>query len=169
MRYSVLFLATALSLAGCASEPKEAPVCEGNTLRGCKPVVYFDSGSAVLSKKAKTNLDWAYDKMTRFPRENMVVTGYTDSVGDAERNFSLAKQRAKAVKDYFVKKGIDSDRVIVTYQGEFEPVCTKAACQHLNRRVELDLSKPNGGWEPVDWEKISAKLNGIKCSICEEE
>ena len=169
MHYSVLLSATALLLAGCVSQPTEEPVCKGNTLRGCRPVVYFDTGSALLTKKAKSNLDWAYNKMVRFPREHVVVTGYADSAGDAGRNFVLSKQRAMAVRDYFVKKGIEADRITVAFQGEFEPVCTKAVCQHLNRRAELDLSKPNGGWEPVDWEKISSKLNKIKPSFGKEE
>ena len=168
MRYSGLFLATVL-LAGCASQPTKAPICTGNTLRGCQPVVYFSSGSTVLTQETKSNLDWAYEKMIRFPRENMIAIGYTDSLGDAKSNFSLAKKRAQAVKNYLVKKGIEADRIAVAFQGEFDPVCTKSDCQHLNRRVELKLSKPNGGWEPIDWEKISSKLDGIKCSICEEE
>ena len=169
MRYSVLLLMTSCLLAGCTSTPKEVPACSGNTLRGCKPVVYFASGSSALSGEAKSNLDWVYEKLIRFPRENVTVTGYTDSVGDAERNFSLSKQRAAAVKDYFVKKGIASDRIDVAFQGEFEPVCTKANCQYLNRRVELALSKPNSGWVPVDWKEVSAKMGEFKCFLCEEE
>ena len=169
MRYSLILLSSALMLTACAVKPRQAPVCSGNTLRGCKPVVYFASGSSALNDEAKENLDWAYAKMKRFPKEEVVVTGYTDSVGDAERNFTLAKQRAQAVKSYLVKKGIESDRVTVAFQGEFDPVCTKAECQHLNRRAELKLSKPNGGFEPIDVDKISENVSNIKCLLCEEE
>ena len=165
MQRKTLLLISALMLSACATKPTEAPVCTGNTLRGCQPVVYFDLGSAALSAKAKSNLDWAYDKMIRFPRENITAVGYAESAGDAERSFTLSKERAKAVKNYLVKKGIDANRIDVAFQGEFGPVCTKADCQYLNRRVELKLSKPNGGFEPVDWEKIASKLN----LICEEE
>lgn len=166
MRYSILFLASIL-LAGCASKPTEETVCTGNTLRGCKPVIYFDTGSVALSEKSKENLDWAYAKMVRFPRESVTVTGYTDSIGEAKRNLDLSKKRALAVKNYLVKKGIEADRIIVAFQGEFDPVCTKAACQNLNRRVELDLYKPNGGWEPIDLEGFTNKIAEIRCDDCE--
>lgn len=162
-------LVSAFLLSACTTRTGEISVCTGNTLRGCQPVVYFDMGSTVLTTKAKSNLNWVYDKMVRFPRENITAIGYTDSVGNAESNFMLSKQRAKVVKDYLVKKGISADRIDIAFRGEFDSVCTKTDCQYLNRRVELKLSKPNGGWQPLDWEKISSKLEDFKCSICEED
>jgi len=169
MHRSIIILSSVLLLAACANKPEQAPSCTGNTLRGCNPVIYFNSGSAVLDKRAKADLDWTYTKMTRFPREQILATGYTDSVGDTEKNFSLSKQRAQAVKSYLVKKGIASDRIIVAFQGEFNPVCTKTECQNLNRRVEVKMSKPNGGWEPMTWDDVSKKMDKVKCFLCEEE
>ena len=166
MQKKTLLLISALMLSACATKPKEVPVCTGSTLRGCQPVVYFDIGSVALNAKAKSNLDWAYEKMVRFPRENITAIGYADSTGDAERNFTLSKQRAKAVKDYLVKKGVAADRIDVAFQGEFEPVCTKADCQYLNRRVELKFSRPNGGFEPIDWDEVGSKIKGF---FCDEE
>ena len=161
MQKKTLLLISALVLSACATKPTEAPVCTGNTLRGCQPVVYFDIGSAALNAKAKANLDWTYEKMVRFPKENITAIGYADSAGDAERNFALSKERAKAVKNYLVKKGIDANRIDVAFRGEFEPVCTKADCQYLNRRVEMKLSRPNGGFEPVDWDEMGSKFKGL--------
>jgi len=168
MQKSVLFLMTSLLLAGCTSTPKEAPVCSGNTLRGCQPVIYFDTGSSALDQKAKANLDWAYEKMVRFPRERVTISGYTDAVGNFESNFSLSERRASAVKDYLVAKGIESNRIDVAFHGEQDPVCSSSDCLNLNRRVELELYKPDtGGY--IDMKKVSSKLEDVKCYLCDEE
>ena len=166
MRYSVLLLMTSCLLAGCTSTPKEVPACSGNTLRGCQPVVYFTTGSSALSLGAKSNLDWVYEKMVRFPRENVVATGYTDPVGNPNSNLTLSKQRALSVKEYLVRKGIAADRIDIAFYGETNPVCTGTECDHLNRRVELKLSKPNGG---LDLPELSAQLDAVKCYLCDEE
>ena len=169
MRRSFILLSTALLLSACANKPEPASVCSGNTLRACEPVVYFDLGSSKIKKSQNETLQWAYDKMVRFPREHILVTGYADAAGNATKNFQLSKQRAKAIKQYFVKKGIDPNRIAISFRGEFEPVCTTSDCQNLNRRVELKMFKPNGGFDPNTLDKVSAKVDGLKCVLCEEE
>ena len=146
MKHKLFILAMAITLTACATKPTEAPVCSGNTLRGCQPVVYFDIGSYKIKWDQVETLNWAYNKMKRFPREHVMVTGYTDWDG----SFVLSKRRAMAIKQYFVERGIEPNRILTAFQREFSPVCTSNDCRHLNRRAELKLFKPNGGWKWAD-------------------
>ncbi len=169
MRYSAIVLTSALILAACATVPEEVPTCTGNTLRGCQPVVYFAEGSDKLEWKDNETLAWAYDKMQRFPKKHIKVTGYTDSVGTPDHNLVLSKNRALSVKKYFTERGIDPDRIVTDFKGEADPVCVTRDCHGLNRRAELDIFTFNGGYPVIDKKAISDKIDGLKCALCEEE
>ncbi|MNE84139.1 Peptidoglycan-binding protein ArfA [compost metagenome] len=71
----------------------------------------------------------------------MTIDGHTDNVGTAERNLELSKQRAAAVKDYFVSKGIAEGRLSTNGYGLEKPKASNktAAGRAQNRRVEMDL------------------------------
>ena len=71
----------------------------------------------------------------------MTIDGHTDNVGDDASNLVLSKNRAAAVRDYFISKGISADRLSSEGYGESKPVETNktAAGRAKNRRVEMDL------------------------------
>ena len=146
MKHKVFLLVAALALTGCSLTPQKAPICSGNLLRGCQPVVYFDLDSAKLSAETKQNLNWATLKMKRWPSKHIKLTGHADWHGKPDKNLNLSKKRALAVKDYLVKRGISADRIVVEFKGEMKPVCHTASCQYLNRRVESQIYAPYGGW-----------------------
>jgi OOP family OmpA-OmpF porin len=74
------------------------------------------------------------------------VTGYADRLGSTKYNQKLSEQRANAVRDYLVAKGIDAKRLKAYGKGEANPVVTcnnkKRAdlikCLEPNRRVEVE-------------------------------
>ncbi|MBR1871673.1 MAG: OmpA family protein [Bacteroidales bacterium] len=75
---------------------------------------FFDMGSAKLDARQKLHLDFFCDNVVANLDENkgLVVTGSADSAtGSAKRNQQLSEQRANAVKDYLVKKGVDASRI----------------------------------------------------------
>ena len=140
MNSKITFVAAALLLTGCmVKQPEAVEPCSGNTLRGCQPVIYFAEGSSKIEQNETQNLAWALEKLKRFPERYVRIVGYTDSAGQPDKNFVLAKDRALAVKKYFVDNGIKSDRIITSFKGEFDSVCTVEACRHLNRRAELEI------------------------------
>ena len=74
---------------------------------------------------------------------NVAIVGYTDSVGDAAYNMKLSERRAKSVRDFMVKSGVNSDDIETRGMGEANPVASNdtAAGREKNRRVEI---MPNG-------------------------
>lgn len=79
------------------------------------------------------------------------VAGHTDRIGGSAWNMTLSKQRAIAVTDYLVSKGVSPDLIRVEAHGKSQPVidCPGApspavvACLAPNRRVELSIHAIN--------------------------
>jgi OmpA-OmpF porin, OOP family len=101
--------------------------------------VFFATGSAKLLPKSFKALDDAA-KLLKSDETLMVdVDGHTDSQGNEEKNQTLSENRAKAVKDYLVSKGIAEDRLKSSGYGSSKPVGDNktAAGRASNRRTEL--------------------------------
>ncbi len=84
---------------------------------------FFEIGSAKLTDREKLHLDFFCDNVVANLDEEkgLLVTGSADSAtGSAKRNQQLSEQRAKAVKDYLVKKGVAEDRIEVESLGGIE-------------------------------------------------
>jgi len=69
------------------------------------------------------------------------LSGHTDNEGKAEKNMLLSEKRAKAVKNYLVKKGVNESQVIVEWFGQDKPIADNktAAGKQKNRRVEMKI------------------------------
>ncbi|MCT4579906.1 MAG: OmpA family protein [Flavobacteriales bacterium] len=69
------------------------------------------------------------------------VTGYTDKSGIPEKNITLSINRAKAVYERLVEKGIDPERLFYSGCGDENPVApnTYRWGRDLNRRIEIVL------------------------------
>ncbi len=62
--------------------------------------VYFDTGKAVLSEKAKADLCSTATTAEGINNALMLVVGYTDAVGSDEYNQALSEKRASSVINY---------------------------------------------------------------------
>ena len=81
---------------------------------------YFDMGSATISDREKMHLDYFIDNVASKLEDgkSLVVTGSADkATGSAKRNTQLAEQRAKAVKNYLVKKGVSESKIEIEVLG----------------------------------------------------
>jgi len=95
--------------------------------------------------KPKPSLDTLANYLLRNPDAIIEVGGYCDASGKADYNFILGQKRADAVKDYFIKKGINPKQVIAQSYGEENPIAKNKnkdgswnpAGQNYNRRVEF--------------------------------
>ncbi|MGM0525807.1 MAG: flagellar protein MotY [Pseudomonadota bacterium] len=78
--------------------------------------------------------------------ELVLVNAYTDALGARGPNQELSEKRAQEIKDFFVERGIDENRIETVGHGEDRPVAGNAneLDRAKNRRVVVRLSKPSG-------------------------
>jgi outer membrane protein OmpA-like peptidoglycan-associated protein len=131
------------NMVGTASAPVSvamaaAPATKRSiVLRG----INFDFDKANIKPEAEPVLDAAVDVLKENPDVKVRVGGHTDSVGTDAYNQGLSERRAKSVRDYLVKHGIDASRLTAVGFGESQPVAdnkTKDG-RAQNRRVTLDV------------------------------
>ena len=104
--------------------------------------VYFGTGSSVITPKTKKSLDAVASILTTNPSSKLAIEGYTDNLGNPQTNKNLSQKRADAIKNYFVKSGIDVTRFIATGYGSENPIGDNKTAEgrSKNRRVELKAS-----------------------------
>lgn len=104
--------------------------------------ILFVTASYKLSSKSYKGLNEVVKILNDNPAMNLAIDGHTDNVGTDEYNQTLSDNRANAVKEYFISKGISESRITSAGHGETMPIAdnTTAAGRQKNRRVELKLS-----------------------------
>ncbi len=113
------------------------PVTKGAVMRLHNICFGFDS--SVLRPSAIPELD----KLIRFLKENskikILIAGYTDNVGSASYNLKLSQERAKAVFNFLVSKGISAWRMQYKGFGNTHPLSINDSPQGraANRRTEI--------------------------------
>ncbi|HSQ02453.1 MAG TPA: OmpA family protein, partial [Burkholderiales bacterium] len=90
----------------------------------------FDVGSATLKEGGKQEIDKLVGSLGKRKVEvgSVIVSGYTDRLEAAKGNDALSEQRAKAVKDYLVSKGVDQKVIFWEGKGAKEPVPVTKFC-----------------------------------------
>lgn len=102
--------------------------------------VIFASGRYELLPSAQNKLAEVASALSSGERDSkIVIEGHTDSTGSAETNQELSLQRASAVRDALVSRGVSADRVSVEGFGSSRPVADNSsqAGRANNRRVEI--------------------------------
>lgn len=115
--------------------------------------VFFDLAKSTLRKESFVELDKLTDFMVKNPTLKIEIGGHTDSRGDAKANLKLSSDRAKAVYDYIVAKGVDANRMAYAGYGSTKTVISDAEIAKLatederekahqsNRRTEYKILK----------------------------
>src|SRR6476659_5940744 len=107
--------------------------------------VHFRSGSAVLSREAKAQIDLAATQVQSKNLKGWVIeiVGYADSRGKTAGNRSLSDRRADAVINYLVTTyNLPLRRLVQPFgYGSLNPVADNATGEgrSLNRRVEIKV------------------------------
>lgn len=104
-------------------------------------VLYFVTGTDELTETSKAELQKVLAAMRERPQPDVLVTGHTDTVGDAAANDRLSAQRAERVKRSLVEIGIGADRISTAGRGERELLIPTAdnVEEPGNRRVEISV------------------------------
>jgi len=105
--------------------------------------IFFDYDKATLRPESFPELDRVVDFLKTSPKVEIELSGHTDDRGSDNYNLTLSQNRAKAVVDYFISKGIASARLIAKGYGETKPVATNETDEgrQLNRRVQFEILK----------------------------
>jgi OOP family OmpA-OmpF porin len=121
----------------CPGTPRGAYVND----RGCWIIenILFDFDKAIIKAKYYPDLDEIVRVLNENPDLSVEVQGHTCWIGTKRYNQKLSERRAKAVVEYFKKKGIDPSRISWKGYGETKPAFpnTEREGRIKNRRVEL--------------------------------
>ena len=106
-----------------------------------KLIIPFNININELLPKAYELLDRLVAAMAQNHNIEIVVTGYTDTLGDYHYNKKLSEFRANIVKSYLVGKGVSPGRIKAIGMGEVNPrkLNRTEAGRRANRRVEVEL------------------------------
>ena len=107
------------------------------------PNLYFKTDKWDILKKSYPNLDSLYRILSENIDINILITGHTDNSGKEEYNLQLSINRAKAVADYLIDKGILPKRIKYEGKGSSYPIATNDTDEgkEMNRRVEITISR----------------------------
>lgn len=108
--------------------------------------IYYDLDKANVREDASSDLEKLITFLQDNPTFNVEIASHTDSRGDASYNQKLSQDRAQAVVNYLLNKGITKARLIARGYGESRLInrCTDGvSCneeQHqANRRTEFKV------------------------------
>jgi OmpA-OmpF porin, OOP family len=101
--------------------------------------VTFDNDSDRLSATGASSLDGVAAALKAHPTANVRIDGFTDNSGNAEYNKTLSANRANAVRDALIRRGVDEKRITITGSGADHPVASNDTAEGRaeNRRIEL--------------------------------
>ncbi|MBI1933584.1 MAG: OmpA family protein [Ignavibacteriales bacterium] len=104
--------------------------------------VFFKFDSDVLTQESEKTLLHVVDILKQYPNANVEIQGHTDSLGNNLYNEFLSEKRAKSVKKFLVKNGINESRLSTIGYGESKPIEDNGTAygRAVNRRIEFKIS-----------------------------
>ena len=104
-------------------------------------VINFELDKALIPDVNKPYLDRAAEIIMQVPDMELMIIGHTDAQASNPYNMQLSQDRANAVKEYLVSKGVDGSKLSTKGMGETDPVATNATEQgrFRNRRIEFSV------------------------------
>jgi len=105
--------------------------------------IQFESNSFTLQPVSLIELDKLLQVLNENPTMFIEISGHTDNVGKPEDNLKLSANRAKAVADYLLSKGIGIQRIAYKGYGQTKPIADNSteAGRAKNRRTEFMVTK----------------------------
>jgi outer membrane protein OmpA-like peptidoglycan-associated protein len=101
--------------------------------------VEFETASATLRSASTQTLEGVAQMLQQHPDVRLRVEGHTDNTGSASGNERLSQQRAEAVRDFLVGRGVAASRLVPIGLGQAQPIADNGTetGRQRNRRVVL--------------------------------
>ncbi|WP_413111829.1 sortase-associated OmpA-like protein PdsO [Thaumasiovibrio sp. DFM-14] len=101
--------------------------------------VQFQTGSAELASHYLAQLDGIAELIIESDGMQWLVEGHADRVGDPNFNLELSQQRADAVKDYLIQRGVSPSQITLDAFGDTLPVMAEPSLENniYDRRVTV--------------------------------
>ena len=105
--------------------------------------VLFDTARFDLKPAANATLEELAALLAKHPTSTVVIEGHTDSVGAPQSNQLLSENRANAVRQWLVAKGLPASQITTKGFGATVPVASNESAEgrEKNRRVEVRVRK----------------------------
>ena len=106
-----------------------------------KTIIQFGHNSMRLSDEAREMLDRIVEFSSANPVSEIIVEGYSDSLGDPIYNKNISRMRAEVVKKYLVNRGIPATKIETVGMGPENPIASNETFEgrKLNRRIEISV------------------------------
>jgi outer membrane protein OmpA-like peptidoglycan-associated protein len=103
--------------------------------------VTFQTGQAAIRSDFYPTLSSVAVVLRKYDRTNVMVTGFTDNVGNAAYNQTLSENRAASVGSFLASQGVNPSRIFTDGRGKRNPIASNAtaAGRAMNRRVVITL------------------------------
>lgn len=103
--------------------------------------IYFQTGSTAINDNSTNQVDTVAAILKSYSDITVLLRGHTDSVGNEENNRKLSLERAQALKDQLVNRGISADRIKVSGFGADDPIGDNSTPKGrlINRRIDISL------------------------------
>jgi outer membrane protein OmpA-like peptidoglycan-associated protein len=103
--------------------------------------IFFEFGKATLKPESYAELDNVVKLLQNNEGVRLEISGHTDNIGSLKTNMKLSQDRAKAVVEYLIGKGIASGRLEYKGYAYTQPIApnTTEAGRAQNRRVEFKV------------------------------
>ena len=101
--------------------------------------INFETGKSTIKPESEKIVDAIAEMLKANPALKISIEGHTDNVGTAPANLTLSENRAKAVLNALVPKGIDKSRLSSKGWGQAKPIGDNKTDdgKAKNRRVEI--------------------------------
>jgi peptidoglycan-associated lipoprotein len=142
MKNLVLVFITSIILASCSSKKNST---QSDVTLVISPIniakVHFLFDSSELKLKAK-NLILSKIDLIKSANLPIIIEGHADARGSEDYNKILGENRAKCVKDFLVKNGINSDLITIVSFGKNSPEDKRKSekAYRLNRRAVIIIN-----------------------------
>ena len=104
--------------------------------------VTFEPGKSAITDSNSKQLENVVYLMNKYSTIKLEIGGYTDKSGIPEKNLLISQDRARAVFDFFISKGVEKERLTHVGYGDAKPIAPNKYRwgRDKNRRIELKLT-----------------------------